>query len=118
MLKHLRSEVLKTREKNILYSKKPLYFAQQGYDWRNYNSKDLTFTELNASYTLAKKQNHAQDLNIDERISLFQEKLKDEHVYRITLRYFSDIDKINFSTKIDYRIKLFLETKVEKLFAS
>ena len=34
------------------------------------------------------------------------------------MRYFSDIGKINFPTKIDYRIKLFLETKMDKLFES
>ena len=31
---------------------------------------------------------------------------------------FSDIGKINFPTKIDYRIKLFLETNMSKLFES
>ena len=61
---------------------------------------------------------HAEDLNIDDRISLFQEQLKNEYVYRISLRYFSDIGKINFPTKIDYRIKLFLETNMERLFES
>ena len=39
-------------------------------------------------------------------------------LYRIPLRHFSDIGKINFPTKIDYRIKLFLETDMEKLFKS
>ena len=39
-------------------------------------------------------------------------------MYRIFLWYISDIGKINFPTKIDYRIKLFLETKMEKLFES
>ena len=34
------------------------------------------------------------------------------------LKYFSDIGKMNFPTKIDYRIKLFLETNMEKLFKS
>ena len=49
---------------------------------------------------------------------MFQNQLKNEYVYRIPLRYFSDIGKINFPTKIDYRIKLFLETNMEKLFES
>ena len=49
---------------------------------------------------------------------MFQNQLKNECVYRIPLRYFSDIGKINFPTKIDYRIKLFLETNMEKLFES
>ena len=39
-------------------------------------------------------------------------------MYRIPLRYFSDIGKINFPTKIDYRIKLFLETNMDQLFES
>ena len=41
--------------------------------------------------------------------------LKNKHVYRVPLRYFS---KINFPTKIDYRIKLHLETEMKKLFKS
>ena len=64
------------------------------------------------------KKVHAKDLNIDDRISLFQEQLKNEYVYRIPLRYFSDIEKINFPTKIDYRRKLFSETNMERLFES
>ena len=85
MLKHLLSNALKTMQKTLLYSKKPVYFTEVDYHRRNYNSKDLTYTGLNAAETLAKKQNHAKDFNIDDRISLFQEQLKDEHVYRIPL---------------------------------
>ena len=49
---------------------------------------------------------------------MFKEQLKDEFIYRIPLRYFSDIGKISFPTKIDYRRKLFLETQTGKLFES
>ena len=49
---------------------------------------------------------------------MFKNQLKKESIYRIPLRYFSDIGKINFPTKIDYRIKLFLETYIGKLFES
>ena len=49
---------------------------------------------------------------------MFQAQLKNEFVYRIPLRYFSDNGKINFPTKIDYRIKMFLETNMDKLFES
>ena len=65
-----------------------------------------------------KKKAHAKDLNIDKRISLFQERLKNDFVYRVPLRYLCDIGKINFQTKIDYRIKLFLKTNMNKLFES
>ena len=54
----------------------------------------------------------------DNRTKLFQKQLKNKYVYRIPLRYLSDIGKINFPTKIDYRIKLFLETNMNKLFES
>ena len=100
----------------MLFSKKPVHLAKTSYNRRNYNSKDLTFTGLNTAQIAEKKKLHATDINIEERISLFQNQIKNEHVYRIPLRYFSDIGKINFSTKIDSRIKLFLETKMEKLF--
>ena len=39
-------------------------------------------------------------------------------MYRIPLRYFSDIGKVNFPTTIDYRIKMLLETNMDKLFES
>ena len=83
-----------------------------------FNSKDLDTTGLNTAQITALKKNHAKDLNIDERIELFHDQLADEFVYRIPLRYFSDIGKINFPTKIDYRIKLFLETDMTRLFES
>ena len=35
-----------------------------------------------------------------------------------TIKIFSDIEKIKFPTKIDYRIKFFLETNINKLFES
>ena len=34
----------------------------------------------------------------------------------VPLRYLCDIGKINFPTKIDYRIKFFLETNINRLF--
>ena len=42
--------------------------------------------------------------------------LKNGQVHKIPLRYFTDLGKINFPTKIDYRIKLHLETEMNKLF--
>ena len=105
MLKHLPLGSLKPLQKHLLYSKQPVYYAQTAYDRRNFNSS-------------VPKKTHATDLNLEKRISLFKNHQKNEFVYRIPLRYFSDIGKINFSTKIDYRIKLFLETSMNKLFES
>ena len=61
---------------------------------------------------------NAKDLNIDDRIIKLRDILKNEHVYRIPPRYFTDLGKINFFTKIDFRIKSRLETETEKLFES
>ena len=118
MLKHLPKASLKTIQKHLLYSKEPVYYANTAYNRRNFNSKDLTITGLTTAQVSALRKLHTKDLNIDKRIEVFHEQLEDEFVYRIPLRYFSDIGKINFPTKIDYRIKLFLETNMSRLFES
>ena len=70
------------------------------------------------STTNAGKANDAKDLNIDERITKFQDQLKDEYVHRIPLRYFTDLGTVNFPVKIDFRIKCHLETEIKRLFKS
>ena len=118
MLKHLPKDSLKTIQKNLLYSKQRVYYGNTAYERRNFHSSNLVTTGLSTAEITALKKAHAKDLNIDDRIDLFHDQLADEFVYRIPLRYFSDIEKINFPTKIDYRIKLFLKTNMTKLFES
>ena len=81
MLKHMPIDALKTMQKTLLFSKKAMYFSSENYQRRNHNSKDLTYTGLNAAQQTLKKQLHSTDLNIDDRISLFKEQLKNEFVY-------------------------------------
>ena len=107
LLKHLLTNALKTIQKTHLFSRKPVYFANTSYERRNHNAANIDFTGLSTTEVTTAKKNHAKDLNIAERISLFKNQLKNEFTYRIPLRYISDIGKINFTTKIDYRIKLF-----------
>ena len=85
---------------------------------RNFNGSSVVVTGLSTADATKKKQAHARDVNIEKRIELFGNQLKNEFIYRIPLRYFSDIGKINFPTKVDYRIKLQLETSMAKLFES
>ena len=118
MLKHLPKDSLKSIEKTYLYSKLPIYFASTLYKRRDHNSANVVLTGLTTAKQTERKQKHAKDLNIDHGIELFQAQLKNEFVYRILLRYFSDIGKINFPTKIDYPIKVLLETNMDKLFES
>ena len=118
MLKHLPTETLKTIAKLFLYSKLPVYYTDVNIDRRNHNGDRLARTGLTAAQITTLKKNYAKDLNIDDRITKFQNILKTEHVYRLPLRYFTDLGKINFPTKIDYQIKLHLETEMKKLFES
>ena len=110
MLKHLPKDALEKIEKTLLCSKKPVYFNITSLDRRVHNGVGETQT--------AKKRKIATDLNIQERITKFHDMLSDEHVYRVPLKYFTDIGKINFSVKIDFRFKLNLETDMKKLFES
>ena len=73
---------------------------------------------MNSTQTATLRKTYARDLNIDERITKFKEQLKNQHVYRIPLRYFTDLDKINFPTKRDYKTKLYLEKDMKRLFES
>ena len=88
-----------------------MYFASETYERTIHNGASINTTGLSATEITTAKKQHAKDLNIDDRIKLFQNQLKNGCVYRIPLRYFSDIGKINFPTKIDYRIKLFFRNK-------
>ena len=101
MLKHLSKNALKKTEKTMLYSKELVYFKRTTLERRVHNSNTA---------------NDITDLNINERITKFQNHLKNEFVYRVPLRYFTDIGKINFPLKIDFRIKCHLETDMKKLF--
>ena len=101
-----------------MYSKQPVYYADVGLDRRNHNGDKINTIGLNDAQIASLKAAHAKDLNIDGQIKKCQNQLKSEHVYRIPLRFFTDIGKINFPTKIDYRIKPHMETDMKKLFES
>ena len=100
MLKHLPEESLKIIQKTLLYCHKPVVYNKTTIDRRTYNSTTLA--------------DIVHD-NLDDRITLFQNQLKDEFVYRVPLRYFTDIGKRNFPLKIDFKIKFHLETDIKKI---
>ena len=102
MLKHLTEKSLKKLPKTLLHSNEPVVYNKTNID-RTYNSTTL------ANFT---------DYNLDNRITLFQNQLKNELVYRVLLRYFTGIGKINFPLKIGFKIKCHLETDMKKLFES
>ena len=103
MLKHLPKDSLKKLEKTFLYSEQSVYYNKTTIDRRTHTSNTA---------------NDIADLNINDRITKFQDQLKNEYVYRIPLRYFIGLGKINFPPKIDFRIKCHFETEMKKLFES
>ena len=117
MLKHLPKDSLKKLEKTMLYSKVPVFLNKTSLNRRVHNASQAGTTGT-AAQIAARKANDAKDLNIDHRIDKFQDQLKNEYVYGIPLRYFTDLGKINFPLKIDFRIKCHLETEMKKLLRS
>ena len=113
MLKHLPKDSLKKLEKTTLYRKVPVFLNKTSSNRRVHNASQAGTTGT-AAQIAARKANDAKDLNIDHRI----DQLKNEYVYRIPLRYFTDLGKINFPLKINFRIKCHLETEMKKLLRS
>ena len=103
MLKHLPEKALKKLQDTLLYSKKNVTYNKSTTDRRTYNSTTL---------------GDITDDNLDDRIDKFQNQLKSEFVYRTPLCYFTDIGKINFPLKFDFKIECHLETDMKKLFQS
>ena len=56
MLKQLPIDALKTLQKTLLFSKKPVYFAKASYERQNDNSEGLTYTGPNTEQTAEKKK--------------------------------------------------------------
>ena len=55
------------------------------------------------------------DDNIDGRIDKFADVINTSRTYRIPLRYLCNLGKINFTVKIDFKIRCNLETDMKKL---
>ena len=106
MLKHLPKNALKIIETDLLYSKKRV-IIQNNLDRRNHN--------LSPANSNGEKM-QVTDENLDERTEKFGVQIDDKYVYRIHLKYFCDLGKINFLTKIDLKIRCTLETEMKNLF--
>ena len=75
MLKHLLKDSLKRLEKTMLCYKQAVYYNKTTIDRRIHDSTRL---------------NDIMDLNINKKITKFKNQLKNEFIYRIPLRYFTD----------------------------
>ena len=110
MLKHLPGDVIKTFQKELLYSKKPVIIKG------------------NAANTISDRRNHINaaarnsntDANIEDRIDKFNQgdALSRKKVYRIPLKYLVDIGLVNLPTAFNVKFVFNLEKTLGKLFES
>ena len=87
MLKYLPEKALKKIKKTMLHSNKTVSYNKSTTDMRTYH----TITPDAITHD-----------NLDDRIDTFQNQIKNESVYTIPLRYFTDIGKINYPLKIGF----------------
>ena len=111
MLKHLPTKSLKVVENYLLYSKEEVVIP--------YNLDGRFHGMVKDASNRVIHNVIRSDGNFRDREAKFRNQLKDQYVYRILLKYISDIGrKIKFPTKIDMKIRLTLETNMKKLFDS
>ena len=70
----------------MFYSKQSVYYNSVALDQRIHNGAGVPTTALNAAQIATLKKKIAKDLNIDDRISKFQDQIKNWYVYRVPLR--------------------------------
>ena len=100
ILKQKPKNNLKMIEKDLLYSKKPVIIPSN---------------EDKRSHTNDNKANRA-DTNLDDREDKFGAQIDNKYVYRVPLKYFCNLGKINFPTKIGLEICCTMQTDMKKLF--
>lgn len=98
MLKHLPKNALKMIQKDLLFSKMAVIYSVNS-DRRSHSNDDAT--------------KRAND-NMKDREDKFPVQIDSKYVYRTPLKYFCDLGKINFPTKIDLKIHCTLETEMKK----
>ena len=113
MLKHPK-DALKKLEKTLLYSKRGVYHNEATIDRKIHGRSGFTTTGLATTQIATYTKNNVKDLNIDEQISKFKDQLKNRYLHRTPLTYFTDLGKINFPLKMDFRIKCHLSKKKKK----
>ena len=102
MLKHLSKNTLKMVQKDLLFSKKTVIYPANSVR-RSHNNDGTT-----------KRTND----NIEDREDKCAVQIGSKYVYRIPLKYFYNLSKINFPTKIDLNIRCILKTEMKRLFES
>ena len=104
MLKHMPEEALKTIENDLLYGKNKVRF------YGNDNKRRAHYTTANATVP------NRTDENLTDRITKFQNQLKNECIYSIPLKYLCDLGLVNQCYKFNTKYVLTLEKDIQRLF--
>ena len=108
ILKYLPSDDLAIIENDLLYSKKKVRIPAAGGDRRK------KFTADNA----ADPATNRTDDNLEQRIEKFHDQIQDDYIYRIPLKYITELGFVNQPVKFDTKWKIFFEGDMSRLFES
>ena len=97
MLKHWPKNVLKMIENDLLYREKLVII--KGFDDRRIHNTDNKVSRT--------------DDSLEDRQDKFDPQIDAKYVYRVPLKYFCDLGKINFPTKIDLKIRCTLQMEMK-----
>ena len=105
MLEHMPKDALKVIENDLLYSREKVKLPvnEDRRDEHAVNNKDA---------------NNRTNDNLDERITKFQNQLKNIYWYRIPLKYLCDLGFLNTPIKFNTKWRLTFETDMQRLFES
>ena len=102
MLKHFPKDALETFQETLLYSKKKVELT---------GDRDR---RLNNTNTAADRT----EANLTERITKFQNIIKENTVYKIPLKFLVDIGLVNFPSKFNTKFIFTLEANMNRLLES
>ena len=112
ILKHLPSDDLEMIENDLLYSKKKVRIPAAGGDRRK------KFTRAAAGNVAAEPIANRTDENLSQRIQKFGNQIGDDYIYRIPLKFISELGFVNQPVKFDTKWKIFFEGEMSRLFES
>ena len=115
ILKHLPSADLEMIENDLLYSKKKVKIHARAGDRRNKHT-DAVAAVGNVAALPALPQASRTDVNLDQRIEKFGNQIGDDYIYRIPLKYISELGFVNQPVKFDTKWKIFFESEMSRLF--
>ena len=103
MLKHVPKKALKVIKNDLLYSRKKVKLPA-GEERRDEHTAN------------AENANNRTDDNIDERIQKFQNQLKTDYFYRISLKYICNLGKVNQPIRFNTKWRITFEQDMQRLF--